>query len=87
MLWAPAVLRTTPAFQGRELGEAFLPTLTPFSFKNANDAVRLGRETVWEENAGGEVYPVGQKILLADGQEIPILEVRKLEFASVPAAS
>lgn len=87
MLWTPAVVRTTPAFQGREVGEAFLPTLTPFSYKNANDAVRLGRETVWEENKDGEVYPVGQRILLADGEEVPILELRKLEFAPVAAAS
>ena len=84
LLWIPAVIRTTPAFQDRELGETLLPALTPFSAKHASDAVRLGRETVWEENEAGELCPVGQKLLLVDGEEMPILEVRKIEFASVP---
>ena len=87
LLWIPAVIRTTPAFQGRELGETLLPALTPFSVKHPSDSVRLGRETVWEESESGELRPVGQKILLVDGEEIPMLEVRKLEFAAVPPAS
>jgi type VI secretion system protein ImpE len=87
LLWIPAVIRTTPAFQDRELGETLLPALTPFSVKHASDAVRLGRETVWEEDETGKLCPVGQKILLVDGEEMPILDVRKLEFAAVPSAS
>ncbi|MGD0908267.1 MAG: type VI secretion system accessory protein TagJ [Candidatus Acidiferrales bacterium] len=83
LLWIPAVIRTTRAFQDRELGETLLPALTPFSAKHASDAVRLGRETVWEENETGELCPVGQKMLLVDGEEMPILEVRKIEFAPV----
>jgi type VI secretion system protein ImpE len=86
LLWIPAVIRTAPAFQGRELGETLLPALTPFSAKHASDAVRLGRETVWEENGTGELCPVGQKLMLVDGEEMPILEVRKIEFAAVPPA-
>jgi type VI secretion system protein ImpE len=84
LLWIPAVIHTTPAFQGRELGEAFLPALSPLAWMNASDSVRLGRETVWEDGNNGARYPVGQKVLLVDDEEIPILEVRKLEFA-VPA--
>jgi type VI secretion system protein ImpE len=87
LLWIPAVIRTTPAFQGRELGETLLPALTPFSVTHASDSVRLGRETVWEESETGEPRPVGQKMLLVDGEEFPMLEVRKLEFADLPQAS
>jgi type VI secretion system protein ImpE len=87
LLWIPSVIRTTPAFQGRELGETYLPALTPFSGKNASDTVRLGRETIWEEGENGEPYPVGQKIFLVDGEEMPMLDVRKLEFAAIPPAS
>jgi type VI secretion system protein ImpE len=87
MLWIPAVIRTTAAFQGRELGEAFLPALTPFAALHSSDGVRLGRETVWEEGEDGELRPVGQKLLLVDGEEIPILEVRKLDFREAAAAA
>jgi protein involved in temperature-dependent protein secretion len=41
---------------------------------------------VWEETAG-ETVPAGQKLLLVDGEEIPILEVRNLLFAASSAAA
>lgn len=87
LLWIPAVIRTAPAYQNRELGETLLPALTPFAAKHSNDAVRLGRETVWEEDEGGALCPVGQKILLVDDEEMPILDVRTLEFVAARAAS
>jgi type VI secretion system protein ImpE len=87
LLWIPAVIRTTPAFQNRELGETLLPALTPCAAKHSRDAVRLGRETVWEEDESGQLCPVGQKIFLVDGEEMPILDVRTLEFAAARAAS
>jgi type VI secretion system protein ImpE len=68
------------------LGEVLLPALTPLVSKHAQNSVRLGRETVWEE-ADGETVPAGQKLLLVDGEEIPILEVRNLLFAASSAAA
>ena len=86
LLWAPALVRTGPSFRGAELGEVLIPALAPFSFRHADDAVRLGRSTVWEEQADGQVAPFGQKMLLVDGEEIPILEVRRIEItAAAPA--
>jgi protein involved in temperature-dependent protein secretion len=32
------------------------------------------------ENESGEALPVGQKMLLVDGEEFPLLEIRKLEI-------
>lgn len=88
LLWTPAAVRTTPAFKGTELGEVLLPVLAPFSWRNPDDAVRLGRMTVWE-NATGSDYqvPFGQKMWMVDEEEIPFLELRGLEFnpASVAA--
>jgi type VI secretion system protein ImpE len=78
-IWTPALVRTGPAFKMTELGEVLLPVLCPFSFRHADDNVRLGRLTVWEE-AGDAVVPLGQKMFLMDDQEIPFLEVRKIEF-------
>ncbi len=85
LLWAPALVHTAPTFQDKELGEVILPILSPFSFTNQDDQVRLGRSTVWEEGEGGEI-PYGQKMLLVDGEEVPILDIRKLEFTQAAAA-
>jgi type VI secretion system protein ImpE len=87
LLWAPALVRTGPEFKDKELGEVLIPVLYPNSFADPNDSVRLGRETNWREVEGGEPVPVGQKMFLVDGEEFPLLEVRKLEFASRDAAT
>jgi type VI secretion system protein ImpE len=79
LIWIPAILKTGPKCGGLDLGEVMIPALTPFAFRHADNAVRLGRQTVWEE-AHDIVAPVGQKLLLVDGEEFPILEVRTLEF-------
>lgn len=89
LLWSPAIVRTGPAFRGTELGEVLVPVLSPFSWRHPNDAVRLGRATEWAQEDGGEMVPFGQRMLLVDGEDFPILEVRKLEFAQAadPAAA
>jgi len=86
LLWTPAAVRTTPSFKRAELGEVLLPVLAPFSWQHSDDAVRLGRATVWELRDGyDEEVPFGQKMWLVDGEEIPFLELRTLEFTSPPA--
>ncbi len=87
LIWIPALVRTGAAFKGRELGEVLLPVLTPLAGKHSDDAVRLGRATVWDQIADDMVIPAGQKMFLIDGEEYPLLEVRKLEFATAPAAA
>ncbi|HEX5178505.1 MAG TPA: type VI secretion system accessory protein TagJ [Gemmatimonadaceae bacterium] len=85
LMWPPAVLKTGPLFRGLDLGEVILPALTPLSAEDPNDHVRLGRVTEWRELPDGTAIPVGQKMLLVDGEEYPILEVRELDIA--PAAA
>jgi type VI secretion system protein ImpE len=87
LLWAPALVRTGPGFKGCELGEVLLPVLTPLSYTHADDAVRLGRATVWEEIEDGATAPAGQKMFLVDEEEFPILELRRLEFAAPQTAA
>jgi type VI secretion system protein ImpE len=87
LLWIPAVIRTGPAFTVQDLGEVLLPALSPFSSKNADDAVRLGRLTVWEMDESGEAIPSGQKLFLADDEEVPILEIRSLRFTPAGGTS
>jgi type VI secretion system protein ImpE len=88
LIWTPAVMRTTPSFKGTELGEVLLPVLAPFSWRHPDEAVRLGRMTVWEQSEGSEYQvPFGQKMWIVDDEEVPFLELRALEFnpASVAA--
>jgi len=85
LLWSPAIIRTGPSFKDRELGEVLLPVLSPLSFRHPDDAVKLGRTTVWEDTDGAAV-PFGQKVFDVDGEEIPILEIRHLEFTAPAAA-
>jgi len=82
LLWTPALVRTGPELKDRELGEVLMPTLSPFSFRHSDDAVRLGRATVWDAGEDGQEIPFGQKMLLVDGEEFPLLEVRTLEIAA-----
>jgi type VI secretion system protein ImpE len=82
LLWIPALIRTGPAFKGQELGEVMLPVLSPFSSRHADDAVRLGRATVWEAADGAEPVPFGMKMLMVDGEDVPILEIRRLEITA-----
>jgi type VI secretion system protein ImpE len=84
LLWAPAIVRPGPGFRNYELGEVLIPALAPLSAQHADREVRLGRVTEWEELPDGEQAPIGQKLLLVDGEEFPILEVRELEITTTP---
>ena len=87
-MWTPAAVRTTPSFKGTELGEVLLPVLAPFSSRHPDDAVRLGRMTVWEKRDGYEYQvPFGQKMWQVDGEEIPFLEMHELEFNPATVAA
>lgn len=87
LLWLPAKVRTSDKYEERELGEVLLPVLTPFAGQHADPNVRLGRTTLWEEAADGQTIPVGQKMLFADEEEWPILEIRSLQVAMAQTAS
>ena len=87
LLWAPAILRTAEGFRGEELGEVMIPALAPLTWRHADGAVRLGRVTEWESLDDGAEAPVGQKMLVVDGEEFPILEIRELVIDPAPAAT
>ena len=86
LIWIPAILKTGPKCGGLDLGEVMIPALTPLAFRHSDNSIRLGRQTVWEQIEGMAV-PAGQKMLLVDGEEFPILEVRTLEFPDAAAAA
>ena len=85
LLWAPAVVRTGGKVRDLELGEVLLPVLAPLSWQHPEASVRLGRVTEWVELEDHTQVPIGQKLLLVGGEEVPILELRELDIA--PAAA
>jgi type VI secretion system protein ImpE len=86
-LWIPAVVRTGPSFEGKELGEVMIPAIYPYSWKSPNESAWLGRITEWAADETGKEYPSGQKLLIMDDEEVPILEIRSLEFSAVQVAT
>lgn len=87
LLWAPAKLLTAEGYQGVDLGEVLLPVLAPRSSESDDPQVRLGRATEWVRWDDGTEAPLGQKLLLVDGDEMPILELRELVINPVPTAA
>jgi type VI secretion system protein ImpE len=84
LLWAPAIVRPGAGFRSYELGEVLIPALAPLSAQHADREVKLGRVTEWQELPDGEQAPIGQKLLLVDGEEFPLLEIRELEISTTP---
>jgi len=81
LLWTPAIVTTTPEYKAMELGEVLLPVLSPLSWKESDDSVRLGRSTIWKPDPVHGEIPVGQKLFLAGEECIPILELGKVELS------
>lgn len=81
LLWAPARVTAGPERQ-EELGEILLPAVTAGAHTHDDDLVRLGRTAVVDDDgAGGEVV-VGTKLLLIDGEPVPLLDVRELRITA-----
>lgn len=78
LLWAPALVRPAEHMSRLELGEVLVPVLAPLTWQHPDEAIRLGRVTQWQDLEDGAQIPVGQKMLLVDDEEFPLLEVREL---------
>jgi type VI secretion system protein ImpE len=77
LLWIPSKLE----LREQQTIDAFIPVQYYGSSDHAEDPVKLGRMTVWE-NVGEETnLGKGQRIFLIDGDERSLLEVRNIEFA------
>jgi type VI secretion system protein ImpE len=85
-LWTPAFVLTGPSFQGADIGQVLIPAIYPFSWKSDDQSLWLGRSTEFVADDQGNEFPVGQKTFIVDGEEVPLLEIRSLEFASNAAA-
>ena len=84
LLWARGRVTLAPGAPFEDMGEVFLPVLTPLAHRSQDDAVRLGRTTVWEPLGDGMQIPVGQKVFQVDDDELPMLELRSVTWESDP---
>lgn len=87
MIWATGRLRTGRSFQGQDLGDVLIPALTPGAVDSDDMQIRLGRVTEWFRDENGIEFPLGRKVLLVDGEEVPLLEIRALEIHQASGAS
>ncbi|HEX4166331.1 MAG TPA: type VI secretion system accessory protein TagJ [Bryobacteraceae bacterium] len=79
-LWAPATLTASAGFEDSEPRQVLLPAIYPYSWEAEHEALWLGRTTEWMARGSSGETPVGQKMLIVDGEEMPFLEIRSLEF-------
>jgi len=77
LLWASATLESPYG----SVGEVFLPVLYIGSSTHADEGIKLGRMTDWQNLGAGLVRGVGQRLFLADDQDRAMLEVQDIEFA------
>jgi type VI secretion system protein ImpE len=78
LLWIPAELESING----PIGGAFIPVLYCGSSSHADDQVRLGRATDWKDVGTGLVRGYGQRLLLIDEDERPILEAGQITLDS-----
>jgi type VI secretion system protein ImpE len=87
LMWARARVETTPEFRLQELGEVLIPVISPLSWRHPEETVQLGRETAWEEDAVRGAVPFGAKIMIVDGVDVPLLNIRSVEWPSLEKES
>jgi type VI secretion system protein ImpE len=76
MVWYPVQVQ----FREGQSVAALIPARYPGTERNADLAVRMGRNTTWEAGSAGEIG-FGQHLLaLSGGEEIGLLTVRSLLF-------
>lgn len=71
LVWAPVKL----VLQDGEEYRAYVPVLYHGSHEHADDAVRLGRYTDWDD-ANGPVRGFGHRMMLVGEEAHPLLEIR-----------
>ncbi|MGH9369720.1 MAG: type VI secretion system accessory protein TagJ [Thermoanaerobaculia bacterium] len=83
LLWIPSRVE---ALDGT-IGEVFVPVLYAGSSRQKDDLLRLGRRTEWKAVTEELTVGLGQRLLLVDETDQPILEARTVEFDGVPATA
>jgi type VI secretion system protein ImpE len=78
LVWLPmsVQLRNASTYSG------FIPSRYPDTELNESDDLRLSRLTTWIDQGDDVWFGLGQRIFVSDVGEHPLLDIRKIEFAS-----
>lgn len=79
MVWMPAHI------QWQTEGESFvlIPTRYPFS-ATQDELLALSRKTEWDKKGEGIYFGYGQRLLVSNVDDYPILDIRQLTFEAHP---
>ena len=80
VVWTPA--HFTWANAGTSVG--LIPTRYPGSESSGDPAIQLARRTDWVEKDAGHYLGLGQRMLVTDEGEHPLLEVRSITLGEQP---
>jgi type VI secretion system protein ImpE len=80
LVWIPAYLTLS---NGGEI-VALIPTRYPGSETNADTAIRMARKTEWVAGPDDNSSGLGQRMLVSDQGDYPLLEVRSIAFDPSP---
>ncbi len=83
LVWLPA--HVTWSNGGEAV--AFVPVRYPGSEKSADDGIVLARKTEWLDQGNDLYFGLGQRMLVTDAGEYPMLEVRQVELDLDSAAA
>ncbi|MCU0970611.1 MAG: virulence protein SciE type [Gammaproteobacteria bacterium] len=81
LVWLPAHVTWT---NGGE-AVAFVPVRYPGSEKSSDEAIALARKTEWADQGGDLYFGLGQRMLVSDAGEYPVLAIRQIELDAEPA--
>jgi type VI secretion system protein ImpE len=76
LVWLPAQFTWTNG--GTAVGH--IPSRYIGTENSADDALRLARKTDWQSNSGETFLGFGQRVLVTDADEHPLLGCRRIEF-------
>lgn len=76
LIWLPAHLSLASGHDAAVL----LPARYPGSARADDASVVLGRKTTWDEVSADTYRGLGQRMLVTDADEVPMLEVRRIEI-------
>lgn len=83
LVWAPASLE----FTNGGAVVALIPSRYPGAEAESDAAIRLARKTEWREAGENAWAGVGQRMLMSDTGEHPLLETREIRFAAAGSAA
>jgi len=80
LVWMPAY------FTWANGGEspALIPTRYPGSESSEDDQIRMSRKTEWIEHEGEVVLGQGQRMLITDAGEHPVMDLRSIQLGVAP---